>query len=145
MITEDIQTREWRKEATKLLKDKFEVDDPTRFKFDREVIKEADGNAEKMQKLVAEHQAEILLPKSFQSVQKADIILANLALDANDRPMVGSLMEIAWAYAMHKTIIAIKGTSYYSQHPMIKGAIHAWANDVEEGCNIIREFFTTGR
>ncbi len=145
MITEDIKTREWRKEATKLLKDKFEIDDPTKFKFDQEVIKEADGDSEKLHKLVAEHQSEILLPKSFQSVQNADIILVNLALEASDRPMVGSIMEIGWAYAMHKTVIAIRGTSYYSYHPMIKGAIHAWAGSVKEAADIIREFFTTER
>jgi hypothetical protein len=143
VISEDPKCHEWRKEAKRLLKDKFDVNDPTRFKFDKEVMREAEGDAEKMHKIVSEHQAEILLPKSFQCVQTADIILVNLALEASDRPMIGSIMEIAWAYQMHKTIIAIKGESYYSRHPIIKGCVHAWARDVVEACDIIREFFTT--
>lgn len=143
VISEDTRSRDWRREASKLLKDKFEVDDPTRFKFDREVLKGSEGDPEKMHKLVEEHQAEILLPKSFQSVARSDIILVNLAIEAIDRPMIGSIMEIAWAYGMHKTIIAIRGESFYSRHPIIKGCVHAWAETVEEACDIIREFFTT--
>jgi hypothetical protein len=59
--------------------------------------------------------------------------------------MIGSVMEVAWAYLLHKTVIAIKGDNYYSQHPMVTGAVNAWAKDVEEACEIIIEFFTTGR
>jgi nucleoside 2-deoxyribosyltransferase len=145
VISEDPKSHEWRKEAKHLLKDKFEINDPTSSRFDRELLKEADGDADKMHKLVAEHQAEILLPKSFQSVQAADIILINLDLQAKDRPMVGSIMELAWAFLLHKTVIAIKGDSYYSYHPMVQGCVHAWAKNVTEAAHIIREFFTTER
>jgi len=142
VISEDPETHRWRKEATRLLGDKFIVDDPTSSKFDRETLKEAAGDAEKIHALVELHQSEILLPKSFQSVENADIILSNLQLQAVDRPMVGSLMEIAWAFAMHKTVIAIKGTSYYSRHPMIKGSVHAWADTIEEAVYIIKNFYS---
>jgi nucleoside 2-deoxyribosyltransferase len=145
VISEDPKSHEWRREAKNLLKDKFEVDDPTSSKFDRETLKESEGDAEKMHRIVAEHQAEILLPKSLQAVEKADIILINLDLQAKDRPMIGSIMELAWAFLLHKTVIAIKGESYYSKHPMILGSVHAWAKDVQEACDIIKEFFTTRR
>ena len=141
-ISEDIKTRTWRKEATKLLKDKFEIDDPSSSIFDKGLLKEANGDYEKMQKLIGERQSEILLPKSFQSVMNADIILVNLSMKSENRPMVGTFFELAWAYQNNKTIIAIRGTSYYSFHPMVLGCVHAWSNNVQEATDIIREFFT---
>jgi nucleoside 2-deoxyribosyltransferase len=145
VISEDPKSHEWRREAKRLLRDKFVVNDPTSSRFDRETLKEAEGDADKMHKLVSEHQAEILLPKSLQSVQNCDIVLINLDLQAKDRPMVGSIMELAWAFMLHKTVIAIKGGSYYSYHPMVQGCVHAWAKSVAEAAEIIREFFTTER
>jgi hypothetical protein len=140
-ISEDPASFKWRKEATRLLGDKFEVIDPTTSKFDKEVFKGAKGDAEKWHALVEKYQAKILLPKSFQSVSKSNIVLANLALEASDRSMVGSIMEIAWAFHEHKTIVAIKGSNYYCRHPMIQGCVHAWAEDVIEATDIIKQFF----
>jgi len=142
VISEDPKSHKWRKEATKLLRGKFRVLDPTSSKFDKETLREADGDAEVLHKLVDQHQSEILLPKSFQSVEGSDIVLVNLGLEASDRPMVGSIMEMAWAYHSNKTIIAIKGDTYYCRHPMIKGCVHAWADTVKEACDIIELFFT---
>lgn len=144
-ITEDPRTHQWRKEAIKKLGDKFECDDPCASKFDRDTLKESDGDPQKIHELVDKHQSEILLPKSFQSVEKCDIILANFAIEPIDRPIIGSLMEIAWGYTMHKSIIAVRGAGYISRHPMILGCVHAWGNDLDEAMEIIKEFYTTRR
>lgn len=144
-ITEDPETHQWRRKATKLLGEKFVIDDPCSSKFDRESLKEAGGDAEKIHALTAKHQSEILLPKSFQSVEKADIVLVNLAIEPSDRPIIGTIMEVAWAWANHKVIIAVVGPGYYSKHPMITGTVNAWAPTVEEAVEIIKEFFTTRR
>lgn len=144
-ITEDQRTHQWRKEAIKKLGDKFDCDDPCASKFDRESLKEANGDAKKSHTIVEEHQAEILLPKSFQSVSECDIMLVNFSIEPSDRPMIGSLMEIAWGYDLHKSIIAVRGTGYYSRHPMIIGCVHAWGNDLDEAIEIIKEFYTIRR
>jgi nucleoside 2-deoxyribosyltransferase len=143
VISEDKITHEWRKEAAKKLGSNFVVDDPTSTKFDKESWKEASGDSDKLHEIYELHQTEILLPKSHQSVAKADIILANLAIEASDRPMIGSIMEIAWAYHQNKTVIAIRGSSYYSKHPMIRGAVQAWVDSVEEACILVKEFFSS--
>jgi len=144
-ITEDPETHRWRRIAVKLLGEKFECDDPCASKFDRETLKEADGDAKKIHLLVDQHQAEILLPKSYQSVEACDIILVNFSIEPTDRPIIGTVMEIAWAWSLHKTIIAIDGKGYYTRHPMIKGTVNAWAESLEEAVDIIKEFFTTRR
>lgn len=144
-ITEDPETHKWRRVAAKLLGDKFECDDPCASKFDRETLKEAGGDAEKIHALTAIHQSEILLPKSYRSVEKAGIVLVNFSIEPSDRPIIGTVMEIAWAWANRKVIIAIKGPGYYTKHPMITGCVNAWADSLEEAVEIIKEFFTTRR
>jgi nucleoside 2-deoxyribosyltransferase len=144
-ITEDPETHHWRKKAIRLLGDRFECDDPCSSKFDRETLKEADGDAKKIHNLVDKYQAEILLPKSFQSVAKCDIVLANFAIEPSDRPIIGTLMEVAWAWQLHRVIIAIDGKGYYTRHPMIRGTVNAWAESLEEAVEIIKEFFTSRR
>jgi hypothetical protein len=144
-ITEDPKTHQWRREVSRLLGDKFVCDDPCASKFDRETLKEAEGDAKKIHDLVDKYQAEILLPKSFQSVAKCDVILVNFAIEPSDRPIIGTLMEIAWAWVAHKVIIAVDGKGYYTRHPMIKGTVNAWAQSVEEAVDIIKQFFTTRR
>ena len=140
-ITEDPITREWRRTAIKKLRHIFEIIDPTASKFDKELLKESKEDSKEFYRRVAQKESEILLPKSYGAVEKATIILANFSLEPKDRPMVGSLFEIAWAWQLHKTIIAIKGNNYYSFHPMILGAVNAWADDLDEACEIIIEFF----
>jgi nucleoside 2-deoxyribosyltransferase len=144
-ITEDSRTHQWRTEATHKLGSHFEIDNPASSKFDVESLKEAGGDPETIHNIVDRHQSEILLPKSYQSVSQCDILLVNFAIEPKDRPMVGTIMEVAWAYLTHKTVIAIRGTGYYTRHPMIKGAVHAWADDLTEAIGIIKEFFTKGR
>lgn len=144
-ITEDPKTHQWRRETTRLLGDKFLINDPCSSRFDRETLKEAGGDAKKIHDLIDQHQAEILLPKSYQSVKECDIILVNFSIEPTDRPIIGTIMEIAWAWANHKVIIAIDGRGYYTRHPMITGTVNAWADTLEEAIEIIKEFFTTRR
>lgn len=139
IITEDIITHEWRKVVKAKLGDKFIVDDPTATPFDKDAWKEAEGDPEKMKDIYDRHQTEILLPKSYQSVMKSDIILLNLKL--YEQGHAGHIMELAWAWAAHKTIVAVKGDSYYSRHPMVRAAVHAWTDTVEEACLMIKEFY----
>jgi hypothetical protein len=139
VISEDPKTHEWRKEATRLLKDKFIINDPTVSRFDKESLKESNEDEDRIKTFVASHQAEILLPKSYQSVETADILLINF--DLYKEGHAGHLMELAWGYQLHKIIVAIKGSTYYSYHPMVRGAVHAWAGNVKEACEIIKEFF----
>ena len=144
-ITEDTRTHQWRREVSRALSEKFIIDDPCSSKFDRDLIKEGDGDSKRFYELVEQHQSEILLPKSYQAVENCDIILVNFAIEPIDRPIIGTVMEIAWAYALHKVIIAIDGQGYYTKHPMITGAVNAWADTLEEAIEILNEFFTSKR
>ena len=142
-ITEDSRTHQWRQAVVKKLHDKFDIDNPCSSRFDKAVFKGAQGNALKIHELVDKYQAEILLPKSYQSVIKADVVLVNFAIEPSDRPMIGTIMEVAWAYVQHKTVIAVRGQGYYTRHPMIKGCVNAWAETIEEAIGILQEFYSS--
>lgn len=140
VISEDPETHQWRKNVSRKLGDGFIVDDPARTRFDRNTLKEAGGDTEAMHKLYEQHESEILLPKSYQSVEDCDILLVNLQIGGEGH--VGHIMELAWAYVFHKPVIAMRGGDFRSKHPMVKGIIHAWADTEDEAVEIIKLFFS---
>jgi len=142
-LTEDPATHLWRDMAADLLSSYFEINNPGNSLFDKRILEKSGGVSEKFYKFVRREASDILLPKSFMSVLHSDIILANLELEPLDRPLIGSIMEIAWAFDHNKTIVAIKGDNFYCKHPMIVKAVCAWAKDVKEACDIIKQFFCT--
>lgn len=138
-ISADPETQDWRKYVVKRLGDTFEVDNPAMSKFDKEAYKEGKEDPEGFYKKQLGKNAEIFLPKSYQAVAKCDIFLVNLLIDPPGH--AGHIMELAWAWQLHKTIIAIRGEGFLSNHPMVRSCVNAWAEDEEEACDIIRMFF----
>jgi hypothetical protein len=140
VISEDPATHQWRRDVTRKLGENFITDQPTATRFDKSLLKETEGDPKLTAKFYEEHESEILLPKSYQSVEKCDIILINFQIQCNGH--VGHIMELAWGYVLHKTIIAIKGEGFESNHPIVRGIVHGWAKDVDEAVAIIKQFFT---
>lgn len=61
-----------------------------------------------------------IVDRDFMSVSNADIIVANLSSFGEERPPIGTLSELSWAWMMKKPIILISGDFKYSEHPFIK-------------------------
>ena len=61
-----------------------------------------------------------LVHRDFNCVKSADLIIANLDTFGAERPMVGSLYELAWAWLDKKPVIIITSKDYYKYHPFIK-------------------------
>jgi hypothetical protein len=61
----------------------------------------------------------------FLSVQKADVIVANMDTFGADRPMIGTHWELAWAWMMKKPIVLIappEKKEVYQKHPFTSQA-----------------------
>lgn len=58
----------------------------------------------------------------YLSVQKADIIVANLDTFGSDRPLTGTQWELAWAWQMKKPIILITKDENFIKHPFTSQA-----------------------
>lgn len=63
-------------------------------------------------------------------VSGADMLLANLSYA--DRPSVGSIMEIAWAWTLGKPVIIVRGEAEWTRHPFITGSALAWLDSLDE-------------
>ncbi len=146
LISSNPETFKWRQKATKLLGEKFVVANPVLSKFDKDNLKENKGDEESFwaEALKEDKAARLLAPKSHAHVKASDVILVNLEL-ADERPMVGSLFELAWAWFYRIPVVAVcdpkKRDSIYAIHPFIQDTVTHWADSVEDACDILKLHF----
>lgn len=141
-LTENVATHKWRDEASARLGAYFNIINPAGSAYDKKLIERANGDPVVFYRWVKQEHSHLLLPKSLRSVERSDVLLVNFSIEPVGRPMIGSIMEIAWAWQLNKAIVAIKGDGFYSIHPMIVRAVHAWVKDVEDACDTITTFFS---
>ena len=128
-ITPDPRCTEWRWRAKSLLGNYFEVVDPADNEFDK---KNTDGSA---QVAHADTQG-MFLYKDYVLVKRADIVLMNLSVVA-ERPLIGTLFELAWCFTWHKIVVGIGNGNVYCQHPFVIHTLSAMTGSVEEACQLI--------
>jgi nucleoside 2-deoxyribosyltransferase len=63
--------------------------------------------------------ANAIVHKDYNSVVNADIIIANMDTFGEERPLTGSICELAWAWDKHKPIIMITDEDKYRLHPFM--------------------------
>lgn len=144
VISENHESHKWRRTIYRKLSDQFIIDDPCRSLLDREGLKKMDDEDEHSEQTwidyIRSRPSGILLPKSYQAVNKADIIIINLRIYQEGH--AGHIMELAWAYGLHKTVIAIGDEScVYGKHPMVNASVHAWVKNEEEAVALVKEYF----
>ncbi len=82
-----------------------------------------------------------IILRDYSDVMHADIVLANLNDFGSDRPLVGTLMELAWAWEHRKIVIAVcdDKEQLMHSHPFVRSAVSHWFNGLEEACRFIAE------
>jgi len=60
-----------------------------------------------------------LVDRDYNSVKIADLIIANMDTFGAQRPLTGTIFELAWAWLMHKPVIVITNDDNYKFHPFI--------------------------
>lgn len=88
----------------------------------------------------------VLTLKDYQAIKISTIIVANLALIDPDKPLIGTIVELTWAYDLKVPVIAIIDESFswgqlYSRHPFIDRFISERVLDEVEAVSMIEEFF----
>jgi len=58
--------------------------------------------------------------RDYYNVKNADLIIVNLDTFGGNRPLIGSIYELAWAWETHKPVIAIGKNNLYIDHPFIQ-------------------------
>lgn len=80
-----------------------------------------------------------IILRDYHDVDMANIILVNLNDFGSERPLVGTLMELAWAWEHRKLAIAVCDDSnlLMRNHPFVRSAVSHWFNNLEEACKFI--------
>jgi len=84
-----------------------------------------------------------IVHRDYNSVKKANLIVANLNTFGQERPSVGTFCELAWAWEQKKPIVIITEKEYYIKHPFINYFASWIVKNVEEvvGKKIIPYFY----
>ncbi len=140
-ISSDPETYKWREKATEMLSSDYLIFNPAANKFNKKLLKDAEGDVEEFVKKAIERSQGILITKDFNLVQHADLLLANMSIVTPDKPMVGTLFELAWAWYLRKPVVAIISDNLYCKHPFTKNSFSATTSSLEEACMLIKLFF----
>jgi len=140
-ISADPKTYEWREKVTQLLSENYQIMNPAANQFNKDLLSKGVNDPEKFKKMAIKKSQHILIAKDHQLVQDADIILVNLAINTPDKPLLGTIYELAWAWMYRKPVIAIVGDNWYCKHPFVVSTLSGTADTVEEAVDLIKYFF----
>lgn len=84
-----------------------------------------------------------ILHRDFKAVMDADIIVANMDTFGDNRPLTGTIAELAWAWEHHKPIIMVTNEKKYAEHPFLMNFASWIVKDIDEllGKKIINIFY----
>lgn len=84
-----------------------------------------------------------IVHKDYVSIQKSDLIICNSDTFGQNRPLIGTIYELAWAYEKRKPVIMITNDIIFEQHPFITNTVSWYVKSVEELLEkkIINEFY----
>jgi len=152
-ICANVETFDWRKRVRdRLNKDNYpyvRIIDPFNTEMGVDVLKRANGNEKEFTKYAIETNAPLILPKDRNYVRLADFLFADLNIYSDEKPIIGSYFELAWAYDQpYTSVIGIYNgdpkKAFHCKHPMVAGAVNIWVKDEQEACdsflNVIAKF-----
>ena len=73
-----------------------------------------------------------IFTRDYQCVKRADILIVNTDTFGENRPLLGTIFEMAWAFEHHVPVIMITKDTMYREHPFLKNNISWYVESVEE-------------
>lgn len=73
-----------------------------------------------------------IVHRDHKCVDMSDLIIANLDTFGEDRPLIGTLCELAWAWEKHIPIVLITTEKQYTEHPFLRYFASWIVSDVDE-------------
>lgn len=158
-ITDDPKTFIWRENIENKLKDHTEeglirIENPANTEFDKELrngkisgdlgsVKKQDFGNEMMRAKVKQSQF-IFRAKDYQIIKQTTVMIANLHIIDEKRPIVGTIQEFVWAHDIfYIPIIGIMGdySNIYCNHPWMLECLSTKVKDEHEATELILDFF----
>lgn len=76
-----------------------------------------------------------IVHRDYKCVDEADLIVANMNTFGSDRPLTGTMCELAWAWQLKKPIVLITKNKNYVEHPFLSYFASWVVGDVNELLN----------
>ena len=137
-------TYEWRQYVRNQFngKDNFEVIDPCKNNFNDNLV---DENID-LRDIYKKDGINVLPHKDRTYVKKADIIIADLCQYDKDKPILGSLFELAWCFDNpEKTVIGIYDEfdkrNVLFNHAFISQTVSCWVSTATDACALVKYYF----
>ena len=73
-----------------------------------------------------------IVHRDFAAVMNSDLIVANMNTFGENRPLTGTISELAWAWEHHKPIVMITDETKYREHPFLSYFASWIVKDVDE-------------
>jgi nucleoside 2-deoxyribosyltransferase len=73
-----------------------------------------------------------IVHRDYKCVKSADLLVVNMDTFGEQRPLTGTIYELAWAWVDHKPVIIITDEEKYSEHPFIKDTASIIVSSVDE-------------
>ena len=144
------QTYYWRKIFREEFKrdDRFNIIDPCNNYFNQSLLKEAQESKYKHCTIKEACKIQghgIIVPKDRLYVHISDIGIANLNIYDLNKPLIGTMFELAWYLDYpYKTVIGIYDgdkEDIHIKHPFIQKAVTTWVTKGQEAVELIRDYF----
>ncbi len=133
-----IEARDWRYKAKTKLEDyNIQVRNPMREKSSLKAQDVISGNFNDYKDRGLFYTSKAIMTRDFNDVKQADALLINL-LGAT-KPSLGTIMELAWAFAFQKpAVVCIEESGNpHDNHPMIHEAMGFRVTTLEEGIHAV--------
>jgi nucleoside 2-deoxyribosyltransferase len=147
-ITKDVRTYSWREDFTELMYDFFDEDririiNPANTEFDKKLATGYYKTTKQSLKQKNIKTQNIFRAKDYQLIKKSDIVVVNLDIVDLERPLVGTIMELAWCRDIfYMPVIGIigDGKNIYCNHPWITECLSARVETIESAVEFISDY-----
>jgi hypothetical protein len=149
-------TYEWRQEVRKFFSIKdpgnknFEMIDPCDNEFNQSV-KDTNGNYKdpKRLKIYKTKGIGLIVPKDHSYVLRSTGCIANMNQYDKDKPMIGTMFELAWYYQNpEKCVIGVydgdPANDLHANHPFVRETVDVWCQDHMEAAEVLRSYYRRG-
>lgn len=149
MLQDSKTHKEWREVATEELeKHGIQTLNPYRGRehsVDGKITKVGSYHYTESSSPVKNRLANMLVARDLKDVQDCDLLLVNLKGTKDQRPSIGTLSELAWAFYLHKPVVCIVDEattqSDYYKHPFMHIFVSQWVSTVEEGVDAVVNYW----
>jgi len=84
-----------------------------------------------------------IMRRDYRDVISSDVLLVHLDDFGSVRPMVGTPMELGWAWEHHKPVVAVasKDNYLFRNHPMVSEAVSHYFEAVDAAWDYILKYY----